>query len=179
MIAMSLNKSELLWAVGGSLMLHFCSLEDHPNDIDLFVSYEEVEQVVTLLKKLGTQVYTKEQGSYLTRGFYEFVINDVHIDVISGFRFQSEEGLFEYPFDALSVTSFHQLNNVVIPLISIEDWYILYQVIPDKQEKAAKIEEFFFQQGIMHPYLLQRLMEQPLPEIVRNKVAMLLSRLQR
>jgi len=173
-IAKSLNKAEILWAVGGSLMLHFCMLEDHPNDIDLFVTYEEVEQVVAFLQEFGTQIHTKEQGSYLTKGFYEFIINGVHVDVISGFRFQSESGVFEYPFDALSVTSFHQLNDVMIPLISIEDWYILYQVIPNRQEKAARIEEFFYKHGITHPYLLQRLMEQPLPEVLRGKVTSLL-----
>lgn len=74
------------------------------------------------------------------------------------------------PFDAASVASTHDFRAVLIPFAALEDWYVVYQLIPGKEHKALRIEEYLLQQGIENPHLLARALEGSLPESIRQRI---------
>ncbi|WP_179298618.1 hypothetical protein [Evansella halocellulosilytica] len=51
---------------------------------------------------------------------------------------------------------------------------MLYQLIPNKQDKAQLIEKHFMTYGVDHPKLLERSVKQPLPFEVKDSVLKLL-----
>lgn len=85
-----------------------------------------------------------------------------------------EAGSMQVPFAAASVASTRDFRGVPIPFAALEDWYVVYQLIPGKEHKALRIEEHFLQNGIENPHLLKRALESCLPEAVRQRISALL-----
>ena len=86
-------------------------------------------------------------------------------------------GLFQFPFDELSISEFININGVMLPFTALEDWYVLYQLIPNRQVKVQMIEEYLKNHGVKKPLLLKRILETELPEEVRGKIENLLGKL--
>ncbi len=80
------------------------------------------------------------------------------------------------PFDAVSAASTRENSGTPVPFAALEDWYVVYQLIPGKEHKALRIEEYFLQSGIQKPHLLTRALEGSLPEVVRRKISALLGK---
>lgn len=173
-ISDKINKKNLTWALGASLVLYFHGLVDSPKDIDLLVSLEDVEQLDGLLCELGEKKYREKVELYSTERFIEYSINSVDLDLMAGLTIAHSEGLFRYPFDTASITEFRTVNGVKLPLTSLEDWYVLYQLIPNREHKVLLIEEYLIKNGIKHRDLLKRALERELPAHIRERTERLL-----
>ena len=68
-------------------------------------------------------------------------IDGVSIDLISVYRIRNERGMYEVPFDASSVAGYKQIEDVQVPLSSLEDWYVIYRQLPGKVGKPELIEQ--------------------------------------
>ena len=55
LIADEINKLEIKWAVGASVMLYFYGLEDNQNDLDILVHENDAKQLDKLLKNMGVR----------------------------------------------------------------------------------------------------------------------------
>lgn len=51
---------------------------------------------------------------------------------MSGFVVNHNTGIYNYIFDYDSITEFKVINGISIPLTSLEDWYVMYQLIPNR-----------------------------------------------
>jgi hypothetical protein len=173
-IGKALNDACVLWGVGASLMLKSYGLADAPKDIDIIVSIEDVEKTDTILQSLGERKTWEKAATYSTKYFYEYVIDGIDIDVISGMRINFDGGCFEYPFDALSIVQHLNICGEDIPMTSLEDWYVLYQIIPDRMTKVAIIETYLKTNGIKYRNILERSLEGTLPKEVRSHIRGLL-----
>ncbi|MET3697044.1 hypothetical protein SAMN05877753_101377 [Bacillus oleivorans] len=89
---------------------------------------------------------------------------------MGGFAIQHQEGIYKLTFNEESIVDHKNINGVEIPLCSLEDWYVLYWLIPDKREKADLIENYLRNKGVKHPRLLEKALEQPLPFEVKERV---------
>lgn len=172
LIGQKLNHAGVLWGVGASVLLHQYSLIDHPSDIDILVATQDIHQVDSILSQLGDK--KPDRGSspvYATDFFYEYTIHGVDVDVIAGFNIINSAGIFKYPFDALAVPHHFTIQEVAIPFTTLEDWYILYQLMPDRESKVDLIEAYFEKNGFTHGTLLQRhAHKQQLPDTVKCKM---------
>ena len=63
---------------------------------------------------------------------------------MSGFDVNHNNGVFEYIFDNNSISDFKIINGVNIPFTSLEDWYVIYQLIPKREAKVNLIEKYLF-----------------------------------
>lgn len=81
---------------------------------------------------------------------------------MGGFGIQHIDGIYKLSFDKKSIVAYKKINGVDIPLCSLEDWYVLYWLIPNKQEKALLIENYLRANGLMYPHLLETALKQPL-----------------
>lgn len=169
-IGEKLNNENIFWAVGGSIVLNHYGLVDSPNDIDIIVHKKDVETLDNILKSLGDKKGRDETKVYSTEYFYEYNICDVDIDVMSGFIINHSSGMYKYPFDQESIGDFKDINGVKVPISSLEDWYVAYQLMPSREQKVKLIEGYLRKEGIKNPNLLKRALLQELPKQVEKKV---------
>jgi hypothetical protein len=174
-IAKELNAQGVLWGIGASIVLHHYSLVDSPNDIDILVDIKDIQNVDMILENLGIKKLTEKIDTYSTRYFYEYVINAIDVDVMAGFTLNHSNGEYIYSFDHKSITSVTNMNGIDIPLTSLEDWYVIYQLIPGRENKVKIIEDYLLENGLKSPNLLNRALTKVLPEEVRFRIQNLLA----
>lgn len=173
-IAQMLNGTQALWAVGGSMMLSLNGIVDDPRDIDILVATDAIELVESALARLGSKKERDISPIYVSEHFLEYTIGGIDIDVISGFRLNTAQGLYRYAFDARSVCEMRIIEEQPIPLGALEEWYVLYQLMPGREGRVLQIEEALIRRGIRHPLLLERMLEGTVPSTVRERTAALL-----
>lgn len=169
-IGEKLNNGNIRWAVGASILLNQYGLVEQPNDIDIFVDERDIEEADKLLKRLGEKKKWELNTTYATKYFYEYEIKGVDLDVMAGFAVKFSGGLFQFQFDEKSISEFRSINGVEIPFTALEDWYVLYQLIPNRQVKVQIIEEYLKKCGIKNPFLLKRILKNTLPNQIRSKI---------
>ena len=106
--------------------------------------------------------------------FYEYVIDGVDVDVMAGFAINHNNGVYEYVFDNTSISEFKIINGVSIPFTSLEDWYVIYQLIPNRDPKVNMIEKYLLSNGINKSFVLKRVLEGNLPKEVRKRTERIL-----
>jgi hypothetical protein len=168
------NIRKITWGVGGSLLLNFHKLIDNPNDIDILVDERDASNLNEIIKPLGENKETIRTNPFRTTYFTKYRINNIDIDIMGGFGIQHNEGVYKLLFREDSVVAHKKINGIEIPLCALEDWYVLYNLIPNKQEKVAIIEQYLKSNGIKHSKLLERALKEPLPIEVRERVIKLL-----
>lgn len=169
-IGSKLNEGNITWAVGASILLNHYGLVDKPNDIDIMINIKDIEKADKILTSLGKKKSQEKVSTYNTEYFYEYVINGIDMDVMAGMIINHEAGAYEYRFDDEAITAEMRINGVNIPLTSLEDWYVLYQVIPNREIKVKLIEDYLMKNGIKNPELLKRTLAGCLPIEVRNRI---------
>ncbi len=170
-----LNESNIVWGVGASILLNQFGLIDNPKDIDIFVDIKDIDRVDKILKSIGKKKQWEETTIYSTKYFYEYIVRGIDIDLMAGFAVNHSSGVFEYVFDHKSMSEFKVVNGIKIPFTSLEDWYVIYQLIPNRETKVNMIEKYLLSNGIKNIFLLQRAMKGCLPIQVRNRVKSILS----
>ena len=173
-IGEKLNAASLVWGVGGSVLLQRHGLEDKPNDIDMFVAMEDVPAADHILAEIGQGKQGKGTDIFATKHFYEYLIKGVHVDVMAGFTLRHGQGLYEYYFDRQSIVSLDMIGGVEIPFTALEDWYVIYKLIPGREAKVKLIEDYLKSNKISHPNLLQTALEGNLPAGIQKNIRRLL-----
>jgi len=174
-IGEKLNKSNIIWGVGASILLNQFGLIEKPNDIDIFIDVKDIKKADEILKSIGKKKKREKTSIYLTEYFYEYLINEVDIDVMAGFAVNHISGVFKYTFDNDSISEFKTINGVNIPFTSLEDWYVIYQLIPNREIKVNMIEKYLLVNGIKNPNLLERSLRGNLPIEVTKRIKTLLN----
>ncbi|KPU45859.1 hypothetical protein OXPF_03270 [Oxobacter pfennigii] len=174
LIGEKLNDNEITWGVGASILLNQFGLVDKPNDIDIFVDIKNIEKANEILKSIGERKEWERTTTYSTKYFYEYIIDEIDVDVMAGFTVNHNHGVFEYIFDHNSISEFKIINEVDIPFTSLEDWYVIYQLIPNRQPKVEMIEKYLLSNGVKKPILLKRALEGCLSVEVRERVKKML-----
>jgi hypothetical protein len=169
-LANVINKKNITWGVGGSLLLYFHQLVHHPNDIDLLVDENHACHLIQTVNMLATPRETISKAPFRTAYFAGATVNNTEIDIMGGFSIQHSEGIYTLSFDEKSVVEYITINNTKIPLASLEDWYVLYQLIPNKQDKVTTLEKYFKENGVKHPSLLEKALQHSLPADIREKI---------
>lgn len=174
-IGEKLNNSNIVWGVGASILLNQFGFIDKPNDIDIFIDIKDIEKADEILKSIGEKKQREKTATYSTKYFYEYTIKGIDVDVMAGFAVNHTNGVFEYKFDNNSISEFKTINGVDIPFTSLEDWYVIYQLIPNREPKVNMIEKYLLSNGVKKHFLLERALEGCLPVEVRTKIENMLS----
>lgn len=175
-IAERLNNNKILWGVGASIILNHYGLVSKPNDIDILIAEKDIKKTDEILSSLGNKELRKEVDTYSTKYFNEYVVNGVEIDTMAGLIINHNCGKYELEFDTQSITLVKYDNNIKIPLTSLEDWYVIYQLIPGREYKVKLIEDYFLANGVANLNLLKRALTKELPEIVVTRINKLIEK---
>jgi len=169
-IGNELNTADITWGVGASVLLRQYDLIDEAHDIDLIIALEDIDQADAILKTLGRKKEWEKSDHYSTQHFYEYTIEGVDVDVMSGLALNHEDGTYNFLFDKTSIAQYHIVDDISIPFMSLEDWYVIYQLIPQREEKVSIIEAYLKQYGTSHRKLLARALDHDsLPFAVVNR----------
>lgn len=168
LIGKELNANKITWAVGASLMLNHYGLVDSPGDIDILVTTTDIDKALEILKGMGHLHDYEKNASYATTYFYELTINGVDIDLMSDMKIVHSQGTYTYDFNQDAIVNQMIINQVSIPLTSLEDWYVLYQLI-GRQAKVQMIEDYLKSNGVEHPHRLKAVLSDALPTSIIEK----------
>lgn len=174
LIGDTLNKNDIMWVVGGSIVLNHFGIVKEVNDIDIIIDENDFDRVVLLLKQFGYKKNIGDKLNYHTKKYVKMDIDGVGVDLMAGFIIEHENGLYNYILDQDAVTSFMKINNIVLPLGAIEDWYVIYQVIGDREEKVKLVENYLRDLQKLNSKLLERALAQKLPSTVVDNINKLL-----
>jgi len=171
-----LNSAGILWAVGASIVLNQYGLVEKPNDIDILVDIDDIKKADEILKGLGMKkpIEEGESSIYSTKYFYEYVVNGIDVDIMAGFAINFNEDAYEFSFDKKAITAVKKINGVDIPLTSLEDWYVLYQLMQNREKKVNIIEKYLSSNGIKETHLINRALSKKLPNKVRERIVILI-----
>lgn len=174
-IGQKLNEKGIIWGVGASVLLALYELVDECNDIDILVDMNDIEMADRILSSIGIKNKSIEVKNYSTQYFYEYKIRGFDVDVMAGLAINHSEGTYEQAFDYSCISDSKLINGVEIPLSSLEDWYVIYQLIPNRELKVNIIEDYLLTNGIKRSDLLKKALLFNLPIRVRQNIDMILN----
>lgn len=164
------NKETIIWGVGGSLLLYFHGLLEHPRDIDILVAERDAGDLQALLSKLGKEQVVSAKEPFRTKYFSKYAMPSTKVDCMGALAIAHDAGVYRVELTAQSIVGFQQVHGIPIPLCALEDWYVLYALMPDREDKVALLERYFAVHGIQHPGLFEQALQQPLPKKLHNRI---------
>lgn len=165
-IAALLSQYSVLWAVGGATMLRLRGVIPKSKHITILVSAQDAPTVHTVFTQIG-QAHTRELSpNYASRFFCRYTIEGEEMQVISGMMLHYKGFLFTYPFDRNAITRMCPVDDVFVPLTAIEDWYVLYQMMPGREQSIDAIEHYFAENGLVNPERFEVMRRNALPPAV-------------
>jgi hypothetical protein len=170
-----LNNHDIHYGVGGSLMLKQMGFDVTPHDVDIVVHERDILKVVKLLSECAILQPPIESGAYLTKHFFRFVLNETHIDIITNFAYAHDEGHYHALFDKISIVKTSEIDGLTIPLMSLEEWYVIYQIMK-RDKQIFLIEEYWKKNGIEYPDLLERQLTLNIPHQIKLKIESLINK---
>ncbi|EZH64860.1 hypothetical protein DH09_20320 [Bacillaceae bacterium JMAK1] len=170
-----LNDNKISWGIGGSLLLLQNGIVQKANDIDILVSEEDGDRCKAIIDKIGKEEEAQKYAPFRTAYFYKYTINNVEVDLMSGLALEHENGIYKFFLTPNSIVAYSQINGTEIPLCALEDWYILYSLMPNKEEKEYLLRHYFQTHGISNKQLMIEANRQPLPLKVKDNVEQLLN----
>lgn len=168
-----LHDHSILYAVGGSWMLKQVGCDVNPQDMDIFVHEKHIQKAFELLSCVASLKPSIPSGPYQTKHFYRFELNGETMDVMSLFAYTHEEGTYHAIFDEDSIVHHVIMDDLSIPLMSLEEWFVMYHVMK-RSDKIKLIEHYWKTHSISFPYLLRRQIKQGIPTSLKEIVESLL-----
>lgn len=138
-----LNQSNSLWSIGASMMLYLRGIEIDVHDIDIMVDQEDFNIVCDNLLKICEEIKVDVSSIFKTKYFRRFVCDSIEIDVMSGMGIYHKNGFFDYQFNKEAIEYAIHINSITLPLSYIEDWYVFYHLMGNRDETIRKIEQYF------------------------------------
>ena len=138
-IAEQLNKENITWAIGASLLLYIKGKANYFNDIDIMVVEEDAQKLKSILSQMGDIQPSNTYGQYKTRCFLEYVIDSVDVDVMAGFVIVNNGKDYDCSLRKEDIKEFVTINGQKIPLQSLEEWKRYYELM-GRTEKVKMID---------------------------------------
>lgn len=134
-----LNKANVTWAVGASLLLYLKGKTDLFHDIDLMILESDIETTKQILSKEGILLPAHPDRQYHTRHFLEYVIDGVDFDVMAGFVIVNDGQEYDCSLKESDITESISIHGQQIPLQSLDCWKYYYSLM-GRNEKVKMIE---------------------------------------
>ncbi|MCK9235345.1 MAG: hypothetical protein WC225_04940 [Acholeplasmataceae bacterium] len=139
-VAHTLNQTEVMWAIGGSVLLYFKGIAEKFNDIDIMIKESDVERAKAALLKIGKGQPNIPHPQYKTKHFLEFKIDGIDVDVIAGFTIVYQNETHYFPLKEKDIVEKIDFKGEMIPLQSIKTWRKYYQLM-ERNEKVKLIDQ--------------------------------------
>ena len=170
------NKNNIKYAVAFSFVLKHYGLTDKVNDLDIIVDAGDLDKAKKIMDKIAIPsndiVLSEQLESYLI----QYKINKTKIELMSDVKIKFGRGTYRMIFDEKSIQKRINIEGVTVPLLALEELYVMYLLLKGKEDKADKIETHFKQKGLKDKDLLMRSISQELPLTVVNRAYVLFNK---
>ncbi|SDD64091.1 hypothetical protein SAMN05421663_11617 [Terribacillus halophilus] len=168
-----LEARDVPYSIGGSLLLHLKGLPVSPNDVDIIVERELFATAKEVLQERAVKYEDKPaQGRFLTRACTTFEMSDgLQVDLMTDFAVLYEKSVVRMPYTAVT----EQTKDGLLPLGSMEAWYVMYWLLPGKESKRDLMEDYFHRNGFADPRYLKQALTFDLPEAANKTINRLLA----
>lgn len=170
-IAFLFNKANITWALGGSWVLKKHGLKKTPRDIDILIIEGDIDKVKQIMQNIGTLKPINPQEKYGTRYYFQYIVDEVEVDIMCKFIIEYRGTIFNYLFDKQSVSDIEYLGDVRINYSSIEDWYVLYCLMDRPKDNLREIERYLLTKSIKNTYLFKRIMVD-VPDDLKKQISL-------
>ena len=174
-IAQCFTSEGIVFGLGGSGVLVAYDILEDMSDIDIVVALEDIEKakkvmdILGVLKESGNNCFVKNEYNYV----YE--MNGFKVELMSNMHLKHIEGLYAVPFNKNRMTYRMSIDDIMIPVMSLEDWYVYYQLI-ERQDRVNQIEEYFLENGITHGSYLINAIKSNIPRQVKVDIVKIMSK---
>lgn len=174
-VAKGLNRLNCTWAIGGSIILNYYGLLDKPNDIDILVDPKYADKIKEFMNIIGKPLELPPKDPFRTEEFFGYLVEDTIVEFMGGFKVDlGGNKTYEFILDDNAITDNMTLDGVKINLTSLEDWFVAYSVMKDPKRRVPLIKEYFKKSKINHKNLLERNLNQDLPENIKLDIETIL-----
>jgi DNA-3-methyladenine glycosylase I len=163
-VGKALKADNIRFGSGGSAMLYRNGLAADFNDIDLVVALEDAGKADEVLLSLGEYGKERSSGVFETAVFRSYEVDGIGVDMMAGLAIRSGEGVYRYDFCEDSIRDFWPVYGTMLPFCALEDWCVLYHLMPGKESKAERIKTHFETHGAGYPDMLARMLANGAPE---------------
>jgi len=156
-------QAQIHWGIGGSKLLNFYGITETVNDLDLLIAFEDVKIALQILDGMGKRIEIPNKSEYYTESFNRYMIDGIEIDVMANFKIEHETGVYDFQFDKETKIETILIDEVKIPLTILEEWYIAYLLMKDRDSKVEMIEAYLLKHKQIDLGLLMNRMHQGIP----------------
>lgn len=172
-IAKTLNKLNITWGLSSSLVLKNYNLADDFNDIDIMVSKDDLSKLDIALSKLGKVLSKSDneiEGIYHTKHFYRYNIDGTSVEVMADLDIENDKGIYKPDFDSNTIENFMLIDDIKLPLVALEQWFIFYYLIPQKRYKSKLIKDYFKKNKSQRKDLLKKALTKEIPDNLKEEI---------
>ena len=134
----------IVWGIGGSYLLKKYNLGYDPSDLDLWIQASDMPIV---RQKFHNYMELKTNIPLPPEYHYKILFDDLEVDFVACFIVKPNQNTFKYSINPENIEFITLNNELQIPCLLLEDWYVIYKLLK-KNDKAEKIREKFSQLGI-------------------------------
>ncbi|MFA5006296.1 MAG: hypothetical protein WC509_02370 [Candidatus Izemoplasmatales bacterium] len=156
-VGKALNESKIRWAIGGSVLLQANGFAVEPNDLDVIFEARDTEEALEVFESLGAKHASDPSYHYQSYSFTELIVGAIEVDLMAGLKIIRDRTPYLYPFDASTPLEVREIGGVAVPFMSLDDWLVLYYLMPGKLWKAKLIADQFRKTGPTNPGRIDQL----------------------
>ena len=121
-------------------MLYFKKIVPSFDDIDLMISFSDVDRVRNILSEMGELKPENPKEKYRSKSFMEFSIEGIDVDVMASFAIVYEGNVVDCSLEKEQIVEMLPLGTESIPLQSPLLWREYYRLMerPNKVEMINK-----------------------------------------
>lgn len=172
-IGKTLNNLNIVWGLSSSLVLNNYNLADEFNDIDIMVTKNDLPTLDMVLSKLGKVLSKSDneiEGIYHTKHFYRYNIDGIYVEVMAELNIENNSGIYRPDFDLNTLQNFMLIDDIKLPLVAIEQWFIFYYLIPQKKYKSKLIKDYFKKNKSKRKDLLKKALKKEIPNDLKEEI---------
>jgi hypothetical protein len=167
------NAANVTYAIGGSLLLYAHHLVDAFNDIDILIVKDDFDKAHAILTDMGIEQPTKKSDRYQTECFKTYLVQGSKVDLMANLVITHHSRTYNHCFDASSIVEYKVVHAIRLPLMSLEDWYVIYLLI-EREDKVHLLEDYFYQFGIRHSNILRPILNRNISPLIKSKIRSLI-----
>lgn len=139
-IGQAFNKHQIGWAVGGSLLLYLKGYVDAFNDLDIMVLEDDVLKAKEIIESWIQLETPPASEHFRSKYFFQCKLDGVDIDLVAGMKIVKDNQVHDCALRLEDIDETIMINEVKIPLHSIERWTYFYQLM-DRHEKLDILKQ--------------------------------------
>ncbi len=135
-LAKELNKYNIRWALGASLLLQLEGYDISVADIDIVIHDDDYQLLLKMLKNYE-YTYQEPNEKYKTTHFFSLLSEGIDVDIMIGFKVIKDNFLYVFPFHIEKEIT---IDNTIIYLSSISEWLTAYKAM-NRIDKVLLIQK--------------------------------------